>query len=356
MTPLDTLAPDQRAVLELVLRQGRSYGELSELLGIPDRDVRARADAGLRALAGEAAPGVDTGRIADWLLGQQPEAEAGRTQAAVARNPAARDWAATAADRLRELGGAAVPEVPVGDDREAARARPRPSGDPDPTSARRRQSGDRDDVSARPRPLRDAEPVAARPRPLREAAPSGEAPRSSRLGGAILIGVLVLLVGGLIAFVVLRGGDDDGSPQASSSSPQAEATATATPAVTPTANDILLQGTNGSQAAGLMRLVRRDNGNVQFAIAAENVPPNQGQDVYAVWFTRAGGKPRRLGFAQTQVQKDGILTTGGPQQGDEDEFPRWFATYDKVLITRETSAKPKTPGPAVLEGTLPSGA
>ena len=32
MTPLDTLAPDQRAVLELVLRQGRSYGELAELL------------------------------------------------------------------------------------------------------------------------------------------------------------------------------------------------------------------------------------------------------------------------------------------------------------------------------------
>ena len=69
MTPLDTLAPDQRAVLELVLRQGRSYGELSELLAIPERDVRARADAGLRALAGEPAGGVDSGRIADWLLG-----------------------------------------------------------------------------------------------------------------------------------------------------------------------------------------------------------------------------------------------------------------------------------------------
>ena len=86
MTPLDTLAPDQRAVLELVLRQGRSYGELSELLGIPERDVRARADAGLRALAGEPDSGVDTGRIADWLLGQQPDAEAERTRTAVARS------------------------------------------------------------------------------------------------------------------------------------------------------------------------------------------------------------------------------------------------------------------------------
>src|SRR5918994_7712472 len=99
------LAPDQRAVLELVLRQGRSYGELSELLGIPERDVRARADAGLRALAGDAAAGVDTGRIADWLLGQQPEAEAERTRGAVARNAAARSWAESAATRLSELGG-----------------------------------------------------------------------------------------------------------------------------------------------------------------------------------------------------------------------------------------------------------
>jgi hypothetical protein len=349
MTPLDTLAPDQRAVLELVLRQGRSYGELSELLAIPDRDVRARADAGLRALAGEAAAGVDTGRIADWLLGQQPEAEAERTRTAVARNAGAREWAATAAERLRELGGAAVPEVPAADD---LAARPERSGDPDADSAR--PTPPRDDVSARPRPLRDADPVPARPRPLRESAPAGEAPRSSKVGGAILIGVLVLLVGGLIAFVVLRGGDDEGSPQAPSS-PQAEATATATPAVTPTANDVLLQGTNGSNAAGLMRLIRRDNGDVQFAIAAENVPPNQGREVYAVWFTKEGLKPRRLGFAQAQVQQNGVLTTGGPQQGDEDQFPRWFATYDKVLITRETSAKAKTPGPAVLEGTLPNG-
>ena len=110
MTPLDTLAPDQRAVLELVLRQGRSYGELSELLAIPEREVRARADAGLRALAGEPSGAVDSGRIADWLLGQQPDAEAERTRAAVARSPDAREWAAKAADRLGELGGA-VPSV-----------------------------------------------------------------------------------------------------------------------------------------------------------------------------------------------------------------------------------------------------
>ena len=294
MTPLDTLAPDQRAVLELVLRQGRSYGELSELLGIPERDVRARADAGVRALAGEPGPGVDSGRIADWLLGQQRDADAERTRAAVARSPESREWAAAAAERLGELGGA-MPAVPAADDDEP--------------------------VAPRPRPLRDSEREAPAPRPA--------APSSSRLGGAILIGVVALLVAGTLLWIfVLR--DDDGGP-ASTASP------TATP--TPTAqqgNDIALTGVGDSEAEGLLRLVRRDDGAIQFAIAAQNVPPNEGHEVYAVWLTREGGRPRRLGFAQTPVGEDGILTTGGPQQGDEDKFPQWFATYEKILITRET--------------------
>jgi hypothetical protein len=336
MTPLDTLAPDQRAVLELVLRQGRSYGELSELLAIPEREVRARADAGVRALAGEPAASVDSGRIADWLLGQQPEAEAERTRAAVARHEEARSWAATAADRLGELGGA-MPSVPDEDDV------PRAARDD-------RASAGRDDRAAapRPRPLRDR--AAPLPPPSRDDDGGAAAPlRSSRLGGAILIGVVAVLVAATLLWIfVLRGDDEEPA------SPAAPA-ATATPANGENANDIVLQGTGGSEAQGLMRLVRRDDGTVQFAIAAQNVPPNQGREVYAVWFTREGGKPRRLGFAQTPVGQDGILTTGGPQQGDEDEFPNWFATYDKILITRETDAKAKRPGPAVLEGTLPSG-
>jgi hypothetical protein len=326
MTPLDTLAPDQRAVLELVLRQGRSYGELSELLAIPERDVRARADAGLRALAGEPAANVDSGRIADWLLGQQPDAEADRTRAAVARSPEAREWAAAAADRLSELGGA-MPSVPGADDQL------RPDDDPSEPVAPR----------PRPRPLRDDDAPRSRPS-SRPAA----APRSSRLGGAILIGVVAVLVAATLLWIfVLR--DDEEEP-ASAASPTPTATAAQQ------GNDIVLQGVGNSEAEGLMRLVRRDDGAVQFAIAAQNVPANQGREVYAVWLTREGGRPRRLGFAQTPVGEDGILTTGGPQQGDEDKFPQWFATYEKILITRETDAKARQPGPAVLEGTLPAGA
>ena len=64
-----------------------------------------------------------------------------------------------------------------------------------------------------------------------------------------------------------------------------------------------------------MRLVRGNDGKVRFAIAAEKVPANRGREVYAVWFTKSGSTPRRLGFAKTQVGKDGVLTTGRPAEG-----------------------------------------
>ena len=72
---MPTMAPDQRAALELVLRQGRSYGELAELLGMPEETIRTRARGGVAALAPPdlAAPG-ESGEIADWLLGQRDAA------------------------------------------------------------------------------------------------------------------------------------------------------------------------------------------------------------------------------------------------------------------------------------------
>src|SRR3954452_11246894 len=71
MSPLQTLAPDQRAVLELLLRQGRSYAELSELLGLPEEAGRERAHTALAALAPDrAAPIGEDGPVADWILGQ----------------------------------------------------------------------------------------------------------------------------------------------------------------------------------------------------------------------------------------------------------------------------------------------
>jgi hypothetical protein len=328
MTPLALLAPDLRAVLELVLRQDRSYGELSELLGIPEREVRDRAEAALRALAGDPEDSrVDTGRITDWLLGQQTERAAAATRSSVAASAGSRAWASRAAERLREVGGERTPDVP----------------------------GDAPADAPRPRPLRE-EPA---PGPRPAATTAGPAPSASRLGGAVFIGVVALVLVAVLVWPVglLRGGDDD---TGTDSTPSAQATATPTATASgaagqQTGNDILLKAVNGSKAEGLMRLFKAQNGGVQFAIGAQNVPNNKKNESYAVWFTRKGVKPKLLGFPQTQVT-NGVLTVGGPGKGDEGKFPQWFATYDKVLITRETQAKPPKPGPAVLEGALPRAA
>jgi hypothetical protein len=333
-------------VLELVIRQDRSYGELSELLGIPEREVRDRADAALRSLAGEPADrSVDTGRIADWLLGQQTERAARATADSVAASEPARAWASDVADRLREVGGEKVPAVPGAAEPPAAAPRPRPlrDGRPAATTAA---------AAAAPAPSSRAE----RGSSDRPAVP---APVASKTGGAVLIGVAVLVLVALLVWPVNLlglGGDDETTPTASVG-------ATPTPTATPggslasqaTGNDIVLTGSGTTaQAEGLMRLFKSDKGAVQFAIGAQGVPNNGKGESYAVWFTRHGKPPKLLGFPQTQVT-NGVLTVGGPTKADEKAFPTWFATYDKVLITRETTGKPKTPGPVVVQGTLPHG-
>jgi hypothetical protein len=52
MTRIDDLPPDQRAVLSLLLRQGKDYEEIAAMLGIPASVVRERARAALDALEG----------------------------------------------------------------------------------------------------------------------------------------------------------------------------------------------------------------------------------------------------------------------------------------------------------------
>src|SRR4051812_21912675 len=114
---LDRLAPDQRAAVELVLRQGRSYGELANVLGLPEDTIRARTRGGLEALAPDLPPPPRAGEVADWLLGQQAEAHAARTRELVAGDPATRRWAETVAEPLRELAGDALPAVPSAPER-----------------------------------------------------------------------------------------------------------------------------------------------------------------------------------------------------------------------------------------------
>src|SRR3954451_20899506 len=91
---LDALAPDQRAVVQLVLQQDRSYDELAALLGISADAVRERAHRGLERLdPGSALTGDERAEIADYLLGQQPVSARGVTRSLLAGSAPARAWA-----------------------------------------------------------------------------------------------------------------------------------------------------------------------------------------------------------------------------------------------------------------------
>src|SRR5215204_5656397 len=103
MSPLEPLAPDQRAVVALVLQQRRSYDEIASLLGIPVEAVRDRAHAGLAALApANGLPAEVTAPLADFLLGQQSEADAEATRGLLGESAPVRAWAAGVAGRLAD--------------------------------------------------------------------------------------------------------------------------------------------------------------------------------------------------------------------------------------------------------------
>src|ERR687890_2795633 len=98
---LESLAPDQRAVVQLVLQQERSYDDLAGMLGISADAVRSRARAGLDQLADPGGLGdTERGDLADYLLGQQSVSKREAVRALLASSADARDWAGEVARSL----------------------------------------------------------------------------------------------------------------------------------------------------------------------------------------------------------------------------------------------------------------
>src|SRR3954468_10689890 len=277
--PLDELAPDQRAVVQLVLQRERSYAQIAELLKISEDAVRARPHAGLGALAPDVElPADKIAQIADFLLGQQNGKPRQATRTLLREDDGARTWAETVRESLEDVGE--VPDLPAGSATpvEDEPAKPAP----------------------RPRPLREAR------RPVAEAEPEGTAAASSsRLGGALLIGGAVLaIVVVVLALFVFKGDDKDKSSKSS-----AAARATATPPAPPQqVGQIALKGPNGSKAAGVMTLYTAQN-QLAFTLQGANVPKNKSNEAYAVWFTTPGGGSQRLGFAQPVTANGQLGTT-----------------------------------------------
>src|SRR3954468_12098869 len=127
MATFDQLSDEQRAIVELVLQQGKSYEELAGMLGMPEGRVRERAREALVDLAPVSVEGVEEdwrGQLADYVLGQQDGPEATATRGHLRRSEAARSWTRSLLDSLEQLyRNGDLPAIPEPD--RAARRTPR---------------------------------------------------------------------------------------------------------------------------------------------------------------------------------------------------------------------------------------
>ena len=199
MASLDSLPPDQRAVLQLVLQRGRSYDEIAKMLSIDRAGVRERALQAFDALGPTTrVPAERRALITDYLLGQLPPRVADDTRDRLGESASERAWARVIASELSGLtDGRSLPEIPVesvaGRAREPVAARnaaPEPAAEeefdddegPEPDEPPRR---------GRQEPLVAAQSVRRRRPQDRAGGPKAGEPRpSSRRGGAIVLGVI----------------------------------------------------------------------------------------------------------------------------------------------------------------------
>src|SRR5204863_4265890 len=119
MATFDQLAADQRAIIEIVLKQARSYDAIAGMLDLPPARVRELARDALTELAPFTADFVDPqwrGQLADYVLGQQTGPEAQATRGHLRRSEPARIWAYSLLDALDDFyADTDRPEIPVGD-------------------------------------------------------------------------------------------------------------------------------------------------------------------------------------------------------------------------------------------------
>jgi hypothetical protein len=312
MSRLDELPADQRSVLQLLLKQGKGYDDLSGLLNLHANEVRSRAYDALDAIGPGAAglPSDRRQRIADWLLGQQDPDEATETRAFVSGSPAGRAWADAVAKELRPLGGERLPEVPV------------------------------DGAGGAPA----AETAVAEPPAATPFAPAPTAPRVSRRGGAILIGAVLAAIVAVVLVLVLDN-DDDNKPKRAADT---TTTASTQPVVKAQANLTAPKGAPASKALAIVQVVASNGQNVVNAVSQGL--PSTSKAAYAIWAYTSPSETRLIGGFNRTDNKGHLVYQGALPQDVTD-----VTRYKEILVTRETSGNPAKPGTIYLRGPLQAG-
>ncbi len=310
MSRIDDLAPDQRAVLQLLLRQGKTYDELAGMLRLDHDAVRERAVRALDGL-GPADADLDDDRraeVADYLLGQQSASQRRATRELLEGSAPARAWARVVAGELRPIAGDGLPEVPA----EAAEVE-------EAFDALQAREQRREEVQ-----------------------------RSSRLGGALLI-VAAVIVAVAIVLIVRSGGNDN-----SGTSTSAQTQTTATTSTTANGQPQVVSQVNmqADPAAGsgvaAVQFVLRQGKQYAVAVQAQGLAPTTNSRFYAAWLVGRGIDPRPLGFTP-------VVAATGKQKGRlafANALPADASRYKRLVITAESQKSPKQPGTVVLRGDL----
>lgn len=343
MASVDTLPPDQRAVLQMVLARGRGYDDIAKMLQIDRADVRQRALSALDALGpGTRVPAERRAIITDYLLGQLPTRVNDETREQLARSPSERAWARVVASELQSLTDNELPEIP--------------------TAAADGDEGGRSVPAAEPdAPVAAAAAASSEPGPP---TPPGRGPRafkppSSRRGGAILLALGAAVVIAVVVVLIVTSGGSSHKSNSSASTNSASTTPAGTsattaqgcnPATSTTAcpiSQINLRSPSGSSTIGIAEVLKKGT-TTAIAIVAQGVPPNTKHNAYAVWLANSGSDAVRLGFVNPGVGKNGRLQTAGG-------LPSNASRFKQVLITLETKPNPPQPGTVVLQGQFNEG-
>jgi hypothetical protein len=323
MATFDQLDAEQRAVIELVLKSGRSYDVLADMLGATPSRVRELAREALTELSPTTASMVDPewrGQLTDYILGQQSGPESTATKGHLRRSEGARVWAYSLIDSLDHLyEDGTRPAVPAAEngaavaprrERERKRERARPAAPEKPArEPLRRQAA-------------VAEPLSPEARAVVR--------RRRLVGGAIGL----IAIGGIVALVLALTGGGGGGKKSTTSAR----------ASTPTRviGELPLAGQNGTKGRGIAVIAQRGNQKQLFVSAA--LPPSNSGEAYLVWLYNS---------------PTDNLSVGGQAANNKGQFqgvaplPANYTRYKFIQVTRQKIAPNTTyGGTPVLQGAL----
>ncbi len=254
------LSEDSRTLLQLLLGRGKSYSDISGLLGIDESEVRDRAHQALTEINGSD-PDRDL-NLTDYLLGQSDPIARADVARELADNPEAADTASSLSDQLRLLvPGADLPRVTGG---KAAPAKRGLTSRPGPAKADRSKSGGETGSGA---PLTSSQRFKI----------------AALLFTALAVTVLILFLSGAIG-----GSDDDPAP------------------VTADADSVqaILTPVGGQTGTGKVQLGQTED---QFAARLEftELPQSRDNSSYVLW---AEGSVGSFPLDETVVGKDGTIS------------------------------------------------